>query len=92
MGGVVTVKIIRVWIIQKLALGLRLKTKVSFKKIRGRAKLSSLLSREDLSTDRGGEGLEGRGRIGDREEGKGLGSRGGRGLEIRREGGLLGGG
>ena len=63
-------------------MGLRLKTKVSFKKIRGRAKLSSLLSREDLSIDRGGEGLGGRGRIGDREEGKGLGSRGERGLEI----------
>ena len=69
-----------------------MKTKVSFKIIRGRTKLSSLLSIKDLNRGSGGDWLVGGGRIGEREEENRVGSRGGRGLEIRVEGDLSGGG
>ena len=62
----------QVWIIQKLVWGCRLKTKVSFKAIRGRAGVSSLLRRKGLYADIGGGEVIGRGRIGDRERGKGI--------------------
>ena len=48
---------------------------MSFKAIRGRAGKFSL-ARKDLNIDLGGVGIRGRGSIGDREEGKGLGRRG----------------
>ena len=69
-----------------------MKTKVSFRKIRGRTKLLSLLSMKDLNKGSGGEWLAGGGRIGEREEENRVGSKGGRGSGIRVEGELVGGG
>ena len=45
-----------------------MKTKVSFKKIRGRTKLSSLLSIKDLNRGSGGDWLVGGRRMGERED------------------------
>ena len=61
----ISLETIKVWIIQKLVWGCRLKTRGSFKAIRGRAGVLSLLRRKGLNIDKGGVESWGKGRTGE---------------------------